>query len=132
MALGSEPRLAVFVVWINMQQGDNQAEAYREAEQSTVPGISHFYDPEKKAGQALAEAMDAPGRVAWDIYMVYKPGVQWEERAPRPHAWVHQLMGALWPNPLRYRTGWLLRRELSKMVSEAMQPGSDKAVGGKT
>jgi len=32
--------------------------------------------------------------IAWDIYLIYKPGIKWEaEQPPRPTFWMHQLEG---------------------------------------
>ena len=100
-----------------MRPADNEDEARRQAERMVAPGVAHFHDAEKRAGKAIAEAMGAPGRVAWHIYMIFAPGAQWGEEAPRPRLWVHQLIGAIWANPLRYRTGKMLKRELSKVFT---------------
>lgn len=99
-----------------MLAADNREEALRQAEGIPYLCITHFHDPEKRAGKAIADAMSAPGRVAWDIYMIFRPGILWGEAAPRPDAWVHQLAGAQWANPLHYRTGRALKRELSKLI----------------
>ena len=42
----------------------------------------------------LEQAVDIARQVAWDVYLVYKPGVKWEgPRPPRPTFWMHQLEG---------------------------------------
>ena len=110
------------MVWIDMHPADNENAAHRQAEQLISPRIAHFHDPVQRAGKAFAEAMGARGRVSWDIYLVFQPDVQWAETAPHPHAWVHQLAGALWANPFRFRTGKALKCELSKMLMENFQP----------
>jgi hypothetical protein len=117
--LGPESKLAVFVVWIDMLPADNGEAARRQAARMPDPRITHFHDGTKRAGSAIAMAMGARDRVAWDMYLVYPPGIFWEAAAPKPQAWVHQLLGALWADPLRYRTGWLLKRGLARLVAAA-------------
>lgn len=126
--LGPESKLAVFVVWIDMLPADNGEAARRQAACMLDPRITHFHDGTKRAGSAIAMAMGAQDRVAWDIYLIYPPGTVWESAAPKPQAWVHQLVGALWADPLRYRTGWLLRLALSRLVSAAVK--EDRAAFG--
>jgi len=32
-----------------------------------------------------------PGSLAWDVYLIYPPGVKWEKEPPKPVYWQHQL-----------------------------------------
>jgi len=122
--LGSKASLAVYVVWIEMLPADNLDEAHRQAGHMLSPWIAHFHDPGKMAGKAIAETLGAEDRVAWDFYLTYRPGDRWGETPPRPQAWTHQLAGAVWANPFRYRTGEALKRELSKMISTCIAKAS--------
>lgn len=57
----------------------------------TDPRASHFWDGHGALVQGYREALgiDEP---AWDIYMVYPPGVRWEgDLPPVPTFWMHQL-----------------------------------------
>lgn len=114
--LASDKRLAVFIVWIDMLPADNGNEARRQAERMADPRVTHFHDGARRAGNAIAGAMGAQNRTAWDIYMIYPPGISWGKAAPKPEAWVHQILAEVWANPLRFRTGGMLKGELSRMI----------------
>ena len=77
--------------------------------------IQHFYDPEKVSGKAIAMSLGWGGRVAWDIYLFYSPGILWTDRPPKPNRWMHQ-MSDEWAKNDHYRTGDALKRELSYSV----------------
>jgi NADH:ubiquinone oxidoreductase subunit len=51
------------------------------------------------------------GKVAWDIYLFYKPFVEWTNTPPRPEYWMHQLTDE-WSTKEKYRTGGDLINEL--------------------
>ncbi|SRR6266704_2869660 len=57
-------------------------------------------------------------QIAWDVYLVYKPGIKWEgPQPPRPTFWMHQLEGAdrkllLCENPTR------LNSEVGKLLEQ--------------
>jgi len=45
------------------------------------------------ASQAFGETLDLHD-IAWDVYLIYKPGIKWEaQQPPRPTFWMHQLQG---------------------------------------
>jgi hypothetical protein len=31
---------------------------------------------------------------AWDVYLVFKPGIEWKDKPPTPSFWMHQLYSA--------------------------------------
>jgi hypothetical protein len=81
------------------------------------PRVRHFYDPQQRAGKAVARSLGAEeGAVAWDIYLFYKPGSQWMEHPPLPDNWLHQLTGARWAGFTYYRRGDDLMQELCRLV----------------
>ena len=84
------------------------------------PQASHFYDAGRLSGRGVAAALGGhSGSIAWDAYLVYGPGVRWEESPPVPHDWVHQLQGSRWADPARYRTGAALVGALRAAVEAA-------------
>ncbi len=117
-----DPSLDVLFIWINMLPADSFAEAVRQAGRMANPRIRHFHDGAQLAGKAVAATLGGRNRTAWDIYMIFPPGVLWGESAPRPRTWVHQIPGELWANPLRFRTGRILKRALSGMIRARAKP----------
>ena len=103
------------VVWEPMLEPDSEESARNSSGIfAGVPAVQ-FYDPERKAGWAyereqfsrkwdeveavlpadhwLRKAHDSkpnPGP-EWDIYMLYKPGVRWGDKTPKPDAFIRHI-----------------------------------------
>jgi len=73
--------------------------------------IQHFYDNNQTVGKTIADSVGWAGKVAWDIYLFYDPGVDWIDVPPNPKFWAHQLSDA-WAKNKNYRTGKDLQNEL--------------------
>ncbi|MGH9465527.1 MAG: hypothetical protein ACRD0X_07750 [Thermoanaerobaculia bacterium] len=106
------PNLSVHVVW-SSQLGAEAHHAREAAELMLGPGVRHYWDPEQRVGVALqdrlgfpagAELRDRGGRptAAFDVWLLYAPGVEWAGAAP-PEAtwWEHQLRVLDRPHPDR-------------------------------
>lgn len=103
------------VVWEPMIEPDTEAAARRSSSIFAGSPAAQFYDAERCAGWTyerahfagkwdaveaalpsdhwLREVVDErPGpSPEWDIYMLFKPGVRWEEHAPRPDAFIRHI-----------------------------------------
>ena len=56
--------------------------------------VAHYWDPERRIGAAYQRHIADMSSPAWDVWMLYEPGVLWEEDAPpAPTWWEHQLGG---------------------------------------
>jgi hypothetical protein len=73
--------------------------------------IQHYYDNNKTVGKTIAKSVGWVGKIAWDIYIFYAPGVDWIDVPPKPKYWMHQLSDA-WAKNEKYRTGKDLQNEL--------------------
>ena len=85
--------LAVHVVWTPVLQTDNFEEA-KDAYHLFPDERSRFYwDGAQDLGLAYGRTVELPrGReLAWDIYFVFGPDVEWGETVPMPTDWNHQL-----------------------------------------
>ncbi len=109
--------LQAFVVWIPMLPEDD-AEAAAEAAVPEDPRrLLQGWDAGRRIGNLFEQSL-ALTRTAWDVYLVYAPGVVWEgDLPPAPSFWMHQLdldsgaAPALWLDPaaLAREVGRLLR-----------------------
>ena len=99
------------IVWINMLSGDSEETAQKSAGIIDDQHVRHFYDPNKWSGEAIAETIRWEEKVAWDIYLFYKPDAEWLDFPPKPAYWMHQLTDD-WAKNEHYRTGDDLRNEL--------------------
>ncbi len=83
--------LAGFVVWVPMLGGraGNVPEAMSLAPD---PRILHYWDESNDLGVSYERVLPVPGGPAWDVYMLYAPGIVWSGSAPpTPSFWMHQL-----------------------------------------
>jgi len=113
-------KIHVAIVWIQIPGfRDGLASARRAAARFGPDArVTHFYDPHPShlAGKAFSKAALPDGKLAWDIYMFFKPGQRWDEVPPPPAAFRHQL-GRL-RDAEEYRTGEALADDLHAIMHE--------------
>ena len=108
--------LAVSLVWVHMLPLDSPLAARLVARTMRDSRARHFYDPNNGIGQAVAQSLGHPGKVAWDIYLFYGTEVRWEDGLPIPACWAHQLSSESWIDPTRYH-----HRDLAQELAKAMR-----------
>ena len=101
-----------------MLEPDSAAAARAAAPIVGDPRARHFYDADRGAGRAIAECIGGRGQVAWDMYLFYPAGGEWQAAPPRPAAWAHQLTGEVWADPGRYHGGGGLLEALCVAMSQ--------------
>ena len=71
--------------------GDNQEAADHASEAFGHRHVEHGWDAEHRLSMLFARALNLKGS-AWDVYLLYGPGVSWTgEAPPHPTFWMHQL-----------------------------------------
>jgi hypothetical protein len=84
-------RLKGFVIWLPILASDDAALARRQAEEFEDARVVQLWDADRRFGEALAGRLKLSG-TAWDVYLLYDPGVKWEgDEPPTPTFWMHQL-----------------------------------------
>ncbi len=87
----NDPRIHTLVLYVPTL-GANEEHA--KAVVSLLPGprVSHYWDGSGTSGLEFQKTLDIP-MYAWDVWMIYEPGAQWEEASVPPHPafWQHQL-----------------------------------------
>jgi len=91
-------KLVAYVVWLPVLNYQDAVTLQKngQKESSRMPGSRslHYSDPEGYSGQQYGTIMEIPyGAPAWDIYFAFGPQVRWEDGAPVPTYWEHQLGG---------------------------------------
>jgi len=110
-------QLKAILVWEPMRDGDNASSATQQSETVQDIRISQGWDGGQNLGKLFGQTLDLH-QIAWDVYLVYKPGIKWEgPQPPRPTFWMHQLEGAdpkllLCENPTR------LNVEVGKLLAQ--------------
>ena len=96
-----DPRVSVFTVWQPKRGGTRRDVAEATG---TMPDerAHHYWDEDGFTLRAFAKALElAPGRDAWDVYLIYGPETRWDgPTPPAPGFWMHQLNGVTNAPPL--------------------------------
>jgi len=108
-------RLAVYAVWEPILKTDDEPSSRKAV--ILLPGkrVKHYWVHNQDVGELFQPAIDLAGEPAWDVYLVYEPGVKWTDDAPpKPGYFMHQLRGRL-PDG-RVLHGPMLRRQIEKRL----------------
>jgi hypothetical protein len=84
--LGRHPDadLRVYVVWLPVLATD---ERFQVADLLVDPRATHFWDGRRLVSDALAGVAGVPeDGLLWDAFLVFAPGVSWEDAPPEPAA----------------------------------------------
>jgi hypothetical protein len=90
-ASDNNPGLVGFVIWVPMLGGkaSNVPEAAALAPDRRV---LHYWDASNDLGASYEHILPVSTGPAWDVYMLFAPGVVWSgAEPPRPSFWMHQL-----------------------------------------
>ncbi len=90
--------LAVFLVWLKILDGDNEATVVTAKRRVSDPRAQHYWDPGRLLNAQLIDAIAFDINLRfYDIFLLYGKKAQWEKRLPRPGFWMHEYKGA--PGP---------------------------------
>jgi len=85
------------VVWVPQKDG-REVDVPAATRVIHDPRTVHFWDARGSTMRMYQRVLSTPGD-AWDIYLLYGPGVRWDgELPPEPDFWMHQLRHA--PGPI--------------------------------
>jgi hypothetical protein len=87
-----DERIKAYFVWLPVIQTDNREAAVQRSNEFVDPRLTHYWDAEQFTGKAWNPILNT-GQLAWDVYLIYAPSVQWEKEPPAPSFWMHQLGG---------------------------------------
>jgi copper chaperone CopZ len=87
----NDARLRGFVVWLPMLPSDSKDAAGAQAASFVDGRLMQQWDGDRASGNLLAKTLGLKG-AAWDVYLLYAPGVKWTgDQPPAPTFWMHQL-----------------------------------------
>jgi len=73
-----------------MLRSDDRQAALEGSAEFTDDRVSYYWDPDRAAGKSFKKTLGL-WQTAWDVYLLYSPGTRWDDFAPMPHYWMHQL-----------------------------------------
>lgn len=110
-------RLVVYAVWEPILRTDDERSSRKASALFPDSRARHYWTDTQDVGKMFQGPIDLRSEPAWDVYLVYPPGVLWDgEDPPKPVTFMHQLVGRL-PEDLHLdgdRLGSTIRRLLSK------------------
>ncbi len=112
------PKLQAILIWEPMRDGDSLAAATQQADSVRDTRIIQGWNENKSLGKLFGDTLDLHD-IAWDVYLVYKPGIKWEaQQPPQPTFWMHQLQGVD-PNLLLCENPTRLSAEVGKLLQQS-------------
>jgi hypothetical protein len=87
-----DERLRAHIVWLPMFPGDSRKWAQTRSDEFSDKRLSYYWDGEKLTGNQWQKLLGTK-REAWDVYLLYSTGSQWDKEPITPDFWMHQLSG---------------------------------------
>ena len=85
-------RLRAYAVWEPILRTDDLRGARKATTILPDPRVRHYWIAGQEVGEVFQPALGLKDAVAWDVYLVYSPGVEWSgNRPPKPSYFMHQL-----------------------------------------
>ena len=89
----TDDRVRAYIVWLPIFGGDFRGEARKLSNSFRDGRVSYFLDPESLTGKQWERVLKTERLIAWDVYLLYDAGANWEQEPPQPAYWMHQLGG---------------------------------------
>ena len=84
--------LRAYAVWEPILRTDDLRGARKATMILPDPRVHHYWIDGQEIGEAFQSPLGLDDAVAWDVYLVYPPGVEWTgTRPPDPSYFMHQL-----------------------------------------
>lgn len=110
-----EAKVKVLVLWSPVRAYDNKFSAVQASAYLVDPRVEHFWDLWSFGLKTYTKQLRYPdGQVAWDVFVLYKERLKWEDSPPDPTVWLqHRSI----PHGTKYSQD-LLARELRKLLKK--------------
>ena len=107
------------VAWLPMLPDDNAEAAQTRSELFGDARVTQGWDAQREVGNLFSQMLGLQG-TAWDIYLLYPPGVRWDgEEPPQPAFWMHQLPEVVGADRSRFLDPDKLANELRGLLESA-------------
>jgi hypothetical protein len=85
-------KLRGYAVWEPILRTDNLRGARKATTILPDPRVRHYWVAGQEVGEIFQSPLGLKDEVAWDVYLIYPPGVEWKgNRPPNPAYFMHQL-----------------------------------------
>jgi hypothetical protein len=91
----------VYAVWEPILKTDDERSSRKAVSLFPDERVNHYWVRTRAVGELFQPPIKLKGEPAWDVYLVYEPGIVWDgDTPPEPTYFMHQLGGRL-PGELR-------------------------------
>jgi hypothetical protein len=93
--IGSEDFVA-YAVWEPIFKTDDERSSRKAVTLFPDERVKNYWVRTRAVGELFQPPINLKGEPAWDVYLVYEPGIEWDTDAPpEPTYLMHQLGGRL-------------------------------------
>jgi len=89
----TDDRVKAYIVWLPILGGDFKGEARKLSNSFRDKRVSYFLDPTSVTGKEWERVLKTERFIAWDVYLLFDADADWQDDAPLPAFWMHQLDG---------------------------------------
>ena len=107
--------LRAYAVWEPVLRADSEQWAKRSTSILADRRVTHYWIDNRDVGKLFQPPINLTTEPAWDVYLLYPPGVEWTDDPPKPHFFMHQLGNRL-PRENRL-SGEGLNRRVRELLS---------------
>jgi len=81
-----------YAVWEPILRTDDARGARKATTILPDPRVGHYWIDGQEVGEAFQAPLGLKDEPAWDVYLVYPPGIEWKGKSPpKPTYFMHQL-----------------------------------------
>jgi len=81
-----------YAVWEPILRTDDVRGARKATTILPDPRVRHYWIDGQEVGETFQAPLGLKGEPAWDVYLVYPPGIEWKGKSPpKPTYFMHQL-----------------------------------------
>jgi hypothetical protein len=103
------------LIWLPVLPKDDRDAAQSLANTIDDPRVTLYWNGDQSLGFTMRETLQLTSPIAWDVYLLYPPHVNWQlESPPVPTYWMHQLSIETTPN-------WLDSGELTIRLTQLLK-----------
>lgn len=90
-------KLRAYSVWVPILVTDAERAVPNATKRLSDNRVLHFWDSKAELVEAYKTILPTKNAEtgeyikAWDVYLVFAPGVEWKDQPPVPGFWMHQL-----------------------------------------
>lgn len=112
-------KLRSYSVWVPILLSDTERAVPDATKRLPDSRVTHFWDGKGELVQAYKTILPTKNAEtgeyvkAWDVYLVFAPGVEWKDQPPKPTFWMHQLYSV---DPRNRFESKALATELQKLL----------------